>query len=253
MGAHTCGVPGLTPAVHRGSHLWHTRMHTCGASAHTPGRTPELTPQRTCRLACTPLFKLPISRSWITAQLELVPRKPPLPPAQDHGAGFEGPVRKQLLNHSWSQDQPVSQKTALFPTFFFSETYPDVYQNLKEPLPILPDSSLSTPTLCFTLQQTACFCTRIMFTGAHGPRHARLPSAVGLAPARPARPRTHPLPYLLPWKPLTCPPWEAAPSTPGGPASIAAPASAGITGKSVCPLQQASGLLSQGPAASSLC
>lgn len=65
---------------------------------------------------------------------------------------------------------------------------------------------------------------------------------VGLAPVRPARPRMHPLPHLLSWKPLTCLPWEAAPSAPGEPASITAPAPAGITGKSVCAPQQAAGL-----------
>lgn len=153
-GAHTCGVPGLTPAVHRGSYLWHTRMHTCGASGHTPGHTPGLTPQRTCCLACTPLFKLPVSRSWITAQLELVPRKPPLPPAQNHGAGFEGSVRKQLLNHSWSQDQPVSQETALSPTFFFSETYPDVV------IRILTSLCLFLQTPFFPLPHCVSHCSK---------------------------------------------------------------------------------------------
>lgn len=52
--------------------------------------------------------------------------KAPLPLPQVHCAGFETPVRKQFVNHSWSQDQPASQKTPIPPTFFFSVTFPDV-------------------------------------------------------------------------------------------------------------------------------
>lgn len=41
-GAHTCHEAGLTPAAHWGSHLWHTRAHTCGAPGCIWGRTPVL-------------------------------------------------------------------------------------------------------------------------------------------------------------------------------------------------------------------